>query len=113
MNDKDKEMHRIIDAVIDACKTTIGDNVYTISKEDVLGKCKRENTNITRSMLAFHLLQFGLCPTTISMLLGKSVQAVRNMINTHYSLVKESKAYRIANNQVERKLKESNEQESA
>lgn len=113
MNDKDKEMHRIIDAVIEACTTTINESTYSISKADVLGKCKKENTNITRSMLAYHLLQFGLCVTTISMLFGKSVQAVRNMINTHYELMKESKAYRIANSQVIRKLKESEEQESA
>lgn len=115
MNDKDKEMNRIIEAVIEACTTTISESekIYTISREDVLGKCKRENANITRTMLATHLIRFGLSHTTISMLFGKSVQAIRNMEKAHTDYLKLSKAYRIAHAQVIRKLEESNDQESA
>ena len=38
MNDKEKEMYRVIDNVIKCCAIELPDGTFSITKEDVLGK---------------------------------------------------------------------------
>lgn len=111
MNDLEFEMNRVIEVVIECCVTTLDDGSYSITRRDVLGTSKKENAAIVRYMLSFHLVKFGLSYTTISLLFGRSVQSVRNMIDAHEKWMSTSQAYRIANNQVIRKLNAINSQE--
>ena len=108
MNDKDRELYRIIDIVIECCTTRLGNENVSVTKEDIFGKCKRENANITRCMIAYHLCVFGLTHATIAMLLDRTEQSIRNLIEEHYDLNKTNRAYNIANSQVERMINESN-----
>lgn len=112
MNDLEIEMNRVVDTVIECCVTTIDEGNYSISKADVLGSSKKENATIARNMLAFHLCKDGFSHTTISLLLKRSNQAVRNLIEQHETWCRNSNAYRIANEQVNRKLYGRNEQET-
>lgn len=112
-NDLEFEIERIIEIVLDCCVITLDDGSLSITKEDVIGKSKKENVTIVRKMLAYYLHKDGFCHTTIALLLNRSVQSVMNMLASHEDEMKISKAYRIANAQVNRMLKESVSQESA
>lgn len=109
MNDLERSIYRIIDIVVECCAVECENG--KITKEDVLSKSKKENATIARYMLTYHLRQFGLSNTTISQLIGCSIQSVKNMIQNHDVWLENSHAYRIANNQVILKLNERNSQE--
>lgn len=51
MNDKERELWRVIDNVIKCCAMTNEDGSLSITKEDVLGKSKEENLVMTRCMV--------------------------------------------------------------
>ena len=51
MNDKDKELWRIIDNVIKCCAITTLDGTLSITIEEVLGKSRSENLIMTRYMV--------------------------------------------------------------
>lgn len=112
MNDLERELNEIVDIVVDCCVTTIDEGSYSISRADVLGKSKKENAAIVRNMLAFHLIKDGYSLTTISLLMNRSIQSIRNMLTAHEEWLKNSNAYRIANAQVIRKLSARNSQET-
>lgn len=46
MNDKEKYLHKILDAVVESC-SYIGGR-FSITKEDILGKSRNENAVMTR-----------------------------------------------------------------
>ena len=112
MNDLEFEMNRVVEVVIECCVTTLDDGSYSITRRDVLGTSKKENAAIVRNMLSHHLVKFGLSHTTISLLFGRTVQSIRNMLNEHEKWMQNSQAYRIANAQVNRKLNARNSQET-
>ena len=51
MNDKEKELWRVIDNVIKCCAITTLDETLSITREEVLGKSRAENLVMTRCML--------------------------------------------------------------
>ena len=51
MNDKEKELWRVIDNVIKCCAITNPDGTLSITREEVLGKSRAENLVMTRCML--------------------------------------------------------------
>lgn len=112
MNELEKELNEVVSIVIECCVTTIDNGSYSITRNDVLGKSKKENASIVRNMLATHLIKDGFSMTTISLLMGRTIQSVRNMLQAHEEWMRNSNAYRIANAQVIRKLSARNSQEN-
>lgn len=109
MNNLEEEIYQIVDVVVECCMVECENG--KITKEEVLSKSKKENATIARYMLTYHLRQFGLSNTTIAQLIGCSIQSVKNMLLNHDVWLQNSRAYRIANNQVILKLSSKNSQE--
>ena len=106
MNEIEKEICRVVDVVIECCATN-NENAISITKEEILGKSKKENANFARTMLAHFLHKDGFSVTTLAFMFNRSQQSVRNLIVSHDAYIKQSNAYRIANEQVKNKLNES------
>ena len=105
MNEKDFELDRIVSVVIDCTKSSIwSDN--SITKEELLGKSKNENACMARAILVCQLIDAGYTITTIAKLLKRTAQGIRHIVKTNYALLKSSRAYRIASNEVAEKCKE-------
>ena len=51
MNDKEKELWRVIDNVIKCCAIELPSGELSITREDVLGKSRAENLVMTRCMV--------------------------------------------------------------
>lgn len=96
LNNKEKELYRIVDVVVRCCATEIEDGEPSISREDVLGKSRAENLVMTRCILASQILHAGYSVTTAAGLLRRSVPAVRNMLRMDRNYYDTSRAYRIA-----------------
>ena len=47
MNNKEKYLHKILDAVVESCNYMSGSKL-SITKEDILGKSRNENVVMTR-----------------------------------------------------------------
>lgn len=102
MNNLEEEIYQIVDVVVECCVVECENG--KITKEEVLSKSKKENATIARYMLTYHLRKFGLSNTTIAQFIGCSIQSVKNMLANHDIWLQNSRAYRIANNQVILKL---------
>lgn len=109
MNELENRIYLLVECVVDCC--VVDAEGGKITREEILSKSKKENVMIARYMLTYHLRQFGLSNTTISQLYGCSIQSVKNMLANHDLWIENSRAYRIANNQVIFKLLSSNSQE--
>lgn len=106
MNDINKEIHLIIDTVIACSKAEIAHDVMSVTKEEVLGRSRKENAIRVRSLIAYFLYNDGLSITTIGQILGKSQQAVRYKLALHDNFYKSSHIFRIVHAQIVRTLKE-------
>ena len=95
MNDKQKMLDAIIDIVVECCDVRY-DGKSIITREDVLGKSKRENAVLTRSLLALQLKHEGYTVDTIAMILDRNSDTVRDLIANGYSLISSNKAFRRA-----------------
>ena len=73
MNDKERELWRVIDNVIKCCAMTNDDGSLSITRKDVLGKSKAENLVMCRCVVVEQMLHAGFSVTTISKILNKSV----------------------------------------
>ena len=104
MNEKEKELHRIVDVVISCCATKDKNGRCEISREDVLGKTRTENVVMTRCILVVQILRQGYSLTTIASLLGRTVQAVRHIIASDKIYNTISRAYRIASEEAKKML---------
>lgn len=51
MNDKEKELYRVIDNVVKCYAIELPDGTLSISREDVLGKSRAENIVMTRCIV--------------------------------------------------------------
>lgn len=51
MNDKEKEIYRVIDNVVKCCAIELPNGTLSISREDILGKSREENIVMARSMV--------------------------------------------------------------
>lgn len=96
MNDKERELWRVIDNVIKCCAMTNEDGSLSITKEDVLGKSKEENLVMTRCMVVEQMLHAGFSVTTIARVLNRTVQAVRHLRKLAYHYLSISRVYRLA-----------------
>lgn len=104
MNDKDYELNRIISIVVNCCKSSIWSD-KSMTREDLLGKSKNENVCMARAILVSQLINAGFTISTISGLLRRTAQGIRHIIKSNYSLLKSSRAYKIASGEVEAKCR--------
>ena len=105
MNDINKEIHRIIDTVIECSKAVFSHEHMSVTKEEVLGKSRKENAIRVRCLIAYFLYNDGLSITTIGQILGKSSRAVRYKLSLHDTFYKSSNIFRIVHAQIIRQLK--------
>src|SRR5574344_1395292 len=105
MNIKDYTLSRLIDIVVDCCKSAVYSDT-TVTKEELLGSSKNENVCMARAILVCQLIDAGYTITTISHLLKRTVQGIRHIIKANYSLLKSSRAYKIASGEVTERCKE-------
>ena len=103
MNEKDFELDRIVSVVIDCTKSSIWSD-DSITRDELLGKSKNENACMARAILVSQLIKAGFTISTISGLLRRTAQGIRHIIKTNYSLLKSSRAYKIASGEVAEKL---------
>ena len=78
MNDKEKELWRVIDNVIKCCAITNLDGTLSITREDVLGKSRAENLVMTRCMVVEQMIHAGFTITSISYILDTYDRIVFN-----------------------------------
>jgi hypothetical protein len=64
MNDKEKELWRVIDNVIKCCAIELPNGELSITREDVLGKSRAENLVMTRCMVVEQMIHAGFSITT-------------------------------------------------
>ena len=105
MNIKDYTLSRLIDIVVDCSRSVIWDD-NTITRNTLLGNSKNENVCMARAILVCQLIDAGYTITTISHLLKRTVQGIRHIIKANYSLLKSSRAYKIASGEVAERCKE-------
>lgn len=96
MNDKEKELYRIIDNVVNCCSIELKDGVRSITREDVLGKSRAENIVMTRCMVVEQMLHAGFSVTTVSQVLSRKVSSVRHLQKMAYTYLSTSRVYRLA-----------------
>lgn len=89
MNDKEKELWRVIDNVIKCC-------AIELPSGDVLGKSRAENLVMTRCMVVEQMIHAGFSITTIATVLNRTVPAVRHLCKMAYTYLITSRVYRLA-----------------
>ena len=104
MNAKDTELMRIVDTVISCCASNI-EGQLTITRKEVLGKCRAENVVMTRTILVAQIIAAGFSTTTIAHLLCREVHSIRHMVQLNARMMKSSRAYRIAAAEAEKMCK--------
>lgn len=100
MNDKEKELYRLVDIVIECC--SMNGNEQELRKK-VLEGARDDVTVFTRCMLARVLAFAGYSNATIAMLLHRDQKSVRNMLETARDFRKARRTYRVAENEALRK----------
>lgn len=107
MNNKESELYHIVDMVVECCATQINDNGdMSVTRDDVLGKSRKENIVMTRSILAMILKSAGYSTSTAAALMKRTPHAVRHMIELGHEYYKTSRAFRIANAEATLKLRD-------
>ena len=96
MNDKEKELWRVIDNVIKCCAIELPNGELSITREDVLGKSRAENLVMTRCMVVEQMIHAGFSITTIATVLNRTVPAVRHLCKMAYTYISTSRVYRLA-----------------
>lgn len=82
MNDKEKELWRVIDNVIKCCAIELPDGELSITREDVLGKSRAENLVMTRCMVVEQMIHAGFSITTTATVLNRTVPAADSLCET-------------------------------
>ena len=103
MNDKERELYRIVDIVIACC--AMDGNEEELRKK-VLGGSRDDNTVLTRCMMARMLAFAGYSNATIALLLHKDQRSVRNMLESARDFRKARRSYRIAEDEAMKKYAE-------
>ena len=104
MNNKQKELVRILEVTINCC--TFDTDKGTITNEEVLGNSRKQNVVMTRCMVALHIISFGYSINTCSMFLNRTEHSVRNLLSNAHNLLTTSRAFKIAYAESVLKLKD-------
>lgn len=97
MNKKTNEFHRIVDIVVECCKMEDQDRGEL--KKKVVGNSREEHIIIMRCMLARLLAFSGFTNTSIGMVLHKTPQTVRHLLDLARDFRNHNKVYRVAEDQ--------------
>ena len=95
MNDKEKEIYRVIDNVVKCCAIELPNGTLSISKEDILGKSREENIVMARAMVVEQMIHGGFSITTIAQILNRNVGSIRHLRKLAYYM-STSRVYRLA-----------------
>lgn len=87
MNDKEKELWRVIDNVIKCCAIELPSGELSITREDLV---------MTRCMVVEQMIHAGFSITTIATVLNRTVPAVRHLCKMAYTYLRTSRVYRLA-----------------
>lgn len=101
MNDKQKELHRILKRVVSCCTMEMSDG-SSINGDDITGKLRTCNAVMTRCILVAHLLMAGYSVNTVAQFLNRSVSGIHYLQNLDRHYMNTSRAYRIASKEVTR-----------
>lgn len=96
MNNKEHELYRILDNVVQCCAFKVDEGKMSITKEDVLGRSRAENVVMTRCILVHQIVGAGYSTTTAAQLLKRDVHTIRHLLELGYQYQTTSRAYRIA-----------------
>lgn len=97
MNNKETELWRIVDIVVECCATKVKeDGTMSLTREDVLGKSRAENVVMTRCILVMMIIGAGYSVTTAAQLLGRTPHAIRHLLDIGHNYHISSRAFRIA-----------------
>lgn len=96
MNDKEKEIYRVIDNVVKCCAVELPDETLSISREDILGKSREENIVMSRAMVVEQMIHAGFSVTTIAQILNRNVGSIRHLRKLVYDYISTSRVYRLA-----------------
>lgn len=109
MNNKEVELYRIVDYVVECCATQVDESGrMSVTRQDVLGKSRAENVVMTRCILVNQLIGAGYSTTTAAQLLHRTTHAVRHLLEVGHQYEQTSRAYRIANAEATIKCKDIN-----
>lgn len=98
MNNKEIELYRMVDHVVECCATQIDEKgTMSVTREQVLGKCRAENVVMTRCILVGQMIGAGFSTTTAAQLLHRTPHAIRHLLEVGQQYERTSRAYRIAN----------------
>lgn len=95
MNEKQKFIYDILDICVGECSIDICEET-NVTNEQVLSKCKNENVIMTRCIYVTMMVFMGYSKTTIAAVLGRSEQAIRDILSVAHEYRKTSWAYRVA-----------------
>lgn len=93
MNNKEKELYKIVDIVIGCCSLKGNDQEL---RAKVLSGARDDNTVLTRCMLTRLLAFAGYSNATIAMLLHRDQKSVRNMLESARDCRRSRRTYRVA-----------------
>lgn len=105
MNAKEAELRRIVDVVIGCCATEIQEGSKTITRDEVLGRSRSENAVMTRCILVDQIITAGYSIATAALVLNRTAQAVRHMLEMCTRYRRTSRAYRIADEEARTKCR--------
>ncbi len=107
MNNKENELYRIVDFVVECCATRVDDTGrMSVTRQDVLGRSRAENVVMTRCILVNQIIGAGYSTTTAAQLLKRTPHAIRHLLEVGNQYERTSRAYRIANAEATLKCKE-------
>ena len=104
MSDKNEEFRKIVDIVVE-CSAIEFQNREEL-KEKVLSSCREEPIVIMRCMLARLLAFAGFTNSTIGIVLHRSPQSIRHLLDLARDLRSHNKVYRIAEDEAVREYQE-------
>lgn len=97
MNDKSLFLHQLVDIVVDCCAIQIDEEgTMSVTRERVLSKDRSENCVMTRCILVSIIAFAGYSIETTALLLKRTPQAVRHLLDLSQEYHKSSRAYKIA-----------------
>lgn len=96
MNNKETELRRIVDTVVECCSTRDEYGNQSVTAADVLGNSRTENAVMTRCILVEMILSAGFSIATAAFILHRSNGSVRRIRQTAADFRVTSRAYRIA-----------------
>ena len=105
MNDKQQALNQIVDIVVECCAFDVN-GAQSMTREQLLGKSRNENFVMSRCILAHMILSAGYSVSTAALLMNRSPQAIRHMIEVGHQYIQTSRAFRLANAECTLRCKE-------